>query len=144
MGKSRTGSEALVEGAHLAVAGEEAEGAAAGDGENALDAAGGGLGEFGIAGVGHVGRQIEEGLLAVAKVRRDDELAGFSEAEAAAKVLEAALTVSVAEVRTTVGIWSKTSSLQELGNVDGRGLDVGGTGLEAWAGLTSAARGPIR
>src|SRR5208283_2630776 len=83
-GETEDGREALVQGAHLRVAGEEAECAAAGDGENALDQARGGLDKFGVAGVGHIGREIEEGLLVVAEVRRDDELAGFSEAEAAA------------------------------------------------------------
>ena len=76
-GEVEHGQQALVEVAHLAVAGEEAEGAAAGDVEHAPDAVGGGFGEFGIARVGHAGRQIEQGLLAVAEVRGDDELAGF-------------------------------------------------------------------
>ena len=109
-GEVEDGQQALVEGAHLRVAGEEAEGAAAGDAEDAPNAVGGGLGKFGIAGVGHVGRQIEQGLLAVAEVRGHDEFAGFSEAEARRMCSKPPCTVSVAEVSTTVGIWSKTSS----------------------------------
>ena len=70
------GEEAVVDLAHLRVAGEEAEGAAAGDLEHAADAFGGLREEVGLARVGHVGRQIEQRLLGVVEVRGDDELAG--------------------------------------------------------------------
>ena len=69
------GEEAVVDFAHLLVAGEEAEGAAFGDFEDAADAFGGFELEVGLAGVGHVGGQVEEGLLGVVKVAGDDELA---------------------------------------------------------------------
>jgi len=58
--------------AHLRVAGEEAEGAALGDFEDAADALCGFFGEVGLARIGHVGRQVEEGLLLVVEVRGDD------------------------------------------------------------------------
>jgi hypothetical protein len=62
-GKGSTRQQALVEVAHLGVAGEEAEGAAAGDLEHAADALGGlPRGEVGLARVGHAGRQVEQGL----------------------------------------------------------------------------------
>ena len=106
--------EALVEVAHLAVAGEEAEGAAAGDVEHAADALGGGLREVGLARVGHVGRQIEQGLLAVSEVRGHDQFAGSLSVSPRPRrrrmCSKPPCTVSVAEVRTTVGICSKTSS----------------------------------
>jgi len=59
--------------AHLGVAGEEAEGAAFGDLEDAADALGCLLREVWLARVGHVGWQVEEGLLFVVEVRGDDE-----------------------------------------------------------------------
>ena len=40
-GKIEDGKEQIVEGAHLVVAGEQAEGAAASDAENTLDGCGG-------------------------------------------------------------------------------------------------------
>jgi hypothetical protein len=33
-----------------------------------------------VAGIGHLGRQVEHGLLAVAEVRGDDQLAGVAQA----------------------------------------------------------------
>ena len=125
-GKIEDGQQALVEGAHLAVAGEEAEGAAAGDGEDAVDAVGGGFGKVGIAGVGHVGRQIEQGLLAVAEVGRDDELAGFGEAETAAHVLEAALHGERGRGEDDGGDGFEDQLAEQLGDIDGRGLEEGG------------------
>ena len=68
--------------AHLGVAGEEAEGAAAGDLEDAADPLGGLGEEVGLARVGHAWREVEEGLLGVVEVRWDDELAGERDAEA--------------------------------------------------------------
>ena len=88
---------------------------------------GGGLGEFGVAGVGHLGRQIEQGLLAVAEVRGDDELARFSKAEAAAQVLEAALHGERGRGEDDGGDLFEDELAQELGDVDGRGLEEGGT-----------------
>ena len=75
-GVGEFGEEAVVDLAHLFVAGEEAEGSAVGDLEDAADAFGGFELEVGLARVGHVGRQVEEGLLFVVEVRGDDEFAG--------------------------------------------------------------------
>ncbi len=69
------GQQALVDLAHLRVAGEEAEGAAFGDLEHAANAFGGLLGKVRLARIGHVGRQIEQRLPLVVEVRRDDQLA---------------------------------------------------------------------
>ena len=55
---------ALVEGAHLGVAGEEAEGAALGDFKHAAHALGGVEEEVGLAGVRHAGGQVKQGLAA--------------------------------------------------------------------------------
>ena len=66
------GQEALVGVAHLGVACEETEGAAPGDFEDTADALGGLLGEVGLAGIGHVWGQVEEGLFLVVEVRGDD------------------------------------------------------------------------
>ena len=63
--------------AHLRVAGEEAEGAALGDLEDAADALGGLLLEVGLARVGHVWREVEQRLLRVVEVAGDDELAAW-------------------------------------------------------------------
>ena len=60
--------EAVVDLAHLFVAGEEAEGPALGDFEDAADAFGGFELEVGLAGVRHVRWQIEEGLFFVVEV----------------------------------------------------------------------------
>jgi hypothetical protein len=84
------GEETFVGVAHLGVAGEEAEGPALGDLEDAADAFGGFFGEIGLARVGHVWREIEEGLFFVVEVRRDNEFACGGEAEATADVVEAA------------------------------------------------------
>ena len=67
-GKIENGKKQIVEGAHLVVAGEEAEGATVGDAENTLDGFGGGGDEFWLARVGHGRREIEEGLLSVLEV----------------------------------------------------------------------------
>ena len=96
------GEEALVDVAHLRVAGEEAEGAALGDLEDAADALGGFVGEVGLARVGHVGREIEEGLLFVVEVRGDDELAGVVVRPRRRRMWsKPPETVRVAEVRMT-------------------------------------------
>ncbi len=108
--------------------------------EDALDAARGGLGKFGIAGVGHLGREIEEGLLAVAEMRGDDELAGFSEAEAAAQVLEAALHGERGRGEHDGGDLVEDQLAEERGDIDGRGLEKSGAGLGARTGLASAGR----
>ena len=102
------GEEAVVELAHLGVAGEEAEGAAAGDLEDAADFFGGLREEVGVARWGHAGREIEERLFGVVEVAGDDELFGEGDAEAALEVVEAgvpscAATARVAEVRMTLG-----------------------------------------
>ena len=87
------GEEAVVELAHLGVAGEEAEGAAAGDFEDAADFFGGLREEVGVAGCGHGGREIEERLLRVVEVAGDDELFGERDAEAFFEVVEAGCAV---------------------------------------------------
>jgi hypothetical protein len=117
------GKKALVEGAHLGVAGEEAEGAAAGDAENALDGCGGGDDEVGFARIRHGGWEVEESLLAIAEVGGDDELAGFVEAETATDVLEAALNGEGGGGEDDGGDLFEDASAEELGDVDGRGLE---------------------
>ena len=82
--------------------------------------------KFGVAGVGHLGRQIEEGLLAVTKMRGDDELAGFSEAEAAAQMLEAALHGERGRGEHDGGDLVEDQLADERGDVDGRGLEESG------------------
>ena len=62
------GEEALVEGAHLDVAGEKAEGAAAGDAQDALNGDGGRGYEVRVARVGHGRREIKESLPVVTEV----------------------------------------------------------------------------
>ena len=125
IGKSSTGSEELVEVAHLRVAREEAEGAATGEVEHAADALGGGLGEFGIAGVGHLWREIEQRLLAVAEVRRHNQLAGFIEAEALADVFEAALHGERGRGEHHGGDGLEDQLVEQFGDVDGRRLKKG-------------------
>jgi len=78
-----------VHGAHLGVAGEEAEGAAVGDLQHAAGAFGGLREVVGIARVGHSGRQIEQRLARIVEVRGDDQLARQGEAEPPGDVLEA-------------------------------------------------------
>ena len=61
--------EAVVDFVHLRVAGEEDEGAAAGDFEQAANDVGGLGGELRRARVGQVGRDVEDGLALVVEVR---------------------------------------------------------------------------
>ena len=110
--------KALVEGAHLAIAGEEAEGAAAGDTQDALNGSGGSDDEFRIARIGHGGWEIEESLLAIAEVGRDDELAGFVEAESAADVLEAALNSESGRGEDDGGDLFEDEGAEKLGDID--------------------------
>jgi len=79
----------VVKGAHLVVAGEEAEGTTARDAENTFDGCGGRGDEFGVARVGHGWREIKQCLLTVLEVRRDNELACVGKAETAAEMLKA-------------------------------------------------------
>jgi len=81
--------ERVVNLLHLSVAGEEAEGAAAGDLQKLADADGGLGGEVGVARVGHVWRNVEDGLGLVVEVGGDDEFASAFEAEAGLDVVEA-------------------------------------------------------
>ncbi len=81
--------QTLVRVAHLGVAGEEAEGAAFGDLEDAADALDSFLGEVRLAWVGHVRRKVEESLFFVVEVRWHDQLARGGEAETVANVIEA-------------------------------------------------------
>ncbi len=70
-------------------------------------------------------------------MRGDDELAGFSEAEAAAQVLEAALHGERGRGEHDGGDLVEDELAEERGDVDGRGLEVSG------AGLASARTGPV-
>lgn len=131
--------EALVEGAHLGVTGEKAERAAAGDVENALDGCGCGSDKVGFARVGHRWREIEESLLAIAEVRRNDELASVGEAETAADVLEAALDGKRGGGENDGGDLFEDEGAKKLGDVDGRGLKKcsAGTAASTTAGTTA-------
>ena len=73
--------EALVRGAHLGVAGEQAEGAAVGDLQHAASAFRGLEEVFRIARVGHSRRQIEQRLSRKVEVRGDNQLARQGKAE---------------------------------------------------------------
>jgi hypothetical protein len=128
------GEETLVGVAHLGVAGEEAEGAAFGDLEDAADALGGLLGEVGLAGVGHVGREVEEGLLFVIEVAGDDKFASGGEAETAADVLEAAGDREGGGGEDDRAVRVKEAGGEEVGDVDGSGLQVG---VEGCLGVAS-------
>ena len=121
--KIEDGKKALVEGAHLGVAGEEAEGAAAGDSQDTLDGGSGRGDEVRIARIRHGGWEIEECLLAIAEVRGDDELAGLAEVETAADVLEAALNREGCGGEDNGGDLLEDESAKELGDVDGCGLE---------------------
>ena len=79
---------ALVDGTHLGVGGEEAEGAAFSDLEHAADALRGLGEEVGLAGVGHGRWKIEQRLLLIVEVAGDDELSGAGEAKARGEVRE--------------------------------------------------------
>ena len=67
-GKIEDGKKHIVERAHLVVAGEKAERSTASYAQDTLDGFGSGFDEFGIARVGHGGREIKEGLLAILEV----------------------------------------------------------------------------
>ena len=79
-------------------------------------------GKFGIARVGHVGRQIEQRLFAVAKMRGHDQLARFGQAEALADVLEAALHGERGGGEHDGGDGFEDQLAQQLRDIDGRGL----------------------
>ena len=83
--------------------------------------------EVGLARVGHVGRQIEEGLFFVVEVRGDDELAGGGEAEALADVVEACLGGygEGGGGEDDGGVVVEEGGGEEFGDVDGGGLEVG-------------------
>ena len=85
----------FVESAHLRVTGEEAEGAAVRDAQNALDGQGRGFEEFCRSRVGHLRRQVKQRLLFVAEVRGHYELARavacIAQTEPLAQMFEAAL-----------------------------------------------------
>ncbi len=125
--KVEDGKKKVVEGAHLVVAGEKAKGAAASDAEDTLDGFGRGWDEFGIARVGHVGREIEQRLLAVLEVRGDDELAraqfALGEPEPAAEMLKAALDRERGGSEDDGGYLIEDELAKKLGDVNGRGLD---------------------
>jgi hypothetical protein len=110
---------------HLLVAGEEAEGSAFGDLKHSANALGGFVLEVGLARVGHIRRQVEEGLLFVVEVRRDDEFAGGGEAQAAADVVEASGDGEGGRREDDGVVVVKECGGQEFGDVDGGGLQVG-------------------
>ena len=90
----------------------------------------GAVGEVGVAGVGHVLREVEEGLLRVVEVGRDDELAGEVEAEAFGDVFEGRAAVRAGDGEGGGGEDDARVSFEErlgeeLGDVDGGGLEVG-------------------
>ena len=106
----------------------------------------------GSLGIGQVRRQVEQRLLVVVEVAGNDELARGGEAEALADVVEARdrqfggcdsklaveATVSVAEVRMTVAVkLSKSEVVEQLRDVDGRGLEMG---VEGWRACAARAR----
>ena len=114
--------------------------------EHAPDAEGGGFGKLGVAGVGHLGRQVEEGLLAITEMGRHDQLAGFGEAEALAHVLEAALHGERGRGEDHGGDLIEDQLVEKLGDVDGRGLQerdarLGPEGARAPGGPVRAAEG---
>ena len=112
----------VVKGAHLVVAGEEAEGTTARDAENTFDGCGGRGDEFGVARVGHGWREIKQCLLTVLEVRRDDEFARVDEAETAADVLEAALDGKRGGGENDGGDLIEDEIAKKFGDIDGSGL----------------------
>ncbi len=68
---------------HLGEAGEKTEGASASDLQQLANADGGLRGERGVARIGHVGRNVEDGLRFVVEVRGDDQFARVLKAERA-------------------------------------------------------------
>ena len=127
------GEEAVVELAHLGVAGEEAEGAASGDLEDAADFFCGLREEVGVAGRGHAGREVEKSLFGVIEVAGNDELFGERDAEAALEVFEAWRAVgggySVgSRGEYDAGVVGEEGLGEEGGDVDGGGEEVGAEG----------------
>ena len=81
--------QALINLVHLRIAGEEDEGATAGDFQQAFYAVRGLGYELRRARVGQVGRNIENYLTLIIEVRRHDRFAGVIESETLADVVEA-------------------------------------------------------
>ena len=79
----------MIDVVHLSIAGEENEGAAAGDLQQFADALGGFGGELRGARIGHIGRHVEHGLALIIEMRRQDGFARVFQAKALADVLEA-------------------------------------------------------
>ena len=134
--------EAVVEFAHLRVAGEEAEGAAAGDLEDAADFFGGVREEVGVARRREVLREIEQRLFGVVEVAGDDELFGERDAEALLEVVEGGLAFGVGDGEggrgeDDGGVVGEEGLGEELRDVDGCGLQVGGEGLEGRSSRSS-------
>ncbi len=130
------GQQAVVELAHLGVGGEEAEGAAASDFQDAADLFGGLREEVGVAGLRHVGREVEQGLAGVVEVGGDDELSGEGDAEAFLEVVEGGLAFGIGDGEggggeDDGGVVGEEGFGEEGGDVDGCGLEVGGEGLRA-------------
>ena len=126
--------QAVVQFTHTGVAGEKAEGAAAGDFQHAADLFRGLRDEVGVAGVGHGRRQVEQRLFCVVEVAGDDELFGERDAEALLQVREAGGAVLAGHGERGGGEDDRAEALkervgEELGDVDGGGLEVGGEGL---------------
>src|SRR5262249_36691547 len=79
---------ALVDRSHLAVAREQAEGAALRDLEHPADAFGRAVGEVRLARIRHRGRQVKQGLTLVLEVRGHNQFACGNETETLADVIE--------------------------------------------------------
>ncbi len=131
------GEEAIVELAHLGVRGKEAEGATAGDLEDAADFLRSLGEEVRVARRRHTGRKVEEGLLGVVEVAGDDELFGKGDAEAALEVVEAGSAVLRGDGKggggeDDAGVVGEERVGEERGDVDGRGEEVGAEG--EWGG----------
>ena len=129
----------VVKGAHLVVAGEEAEGTTARDAENTFDGCGGRGDEFGVARVGHGWREIKQCLLTVLEVRRDNELACVGKAETAAEMLKAALDGERGGGEDDSGDLVEDEISKKLGDVNGRCLKEGTAsttaGTTPWRGI---------
>ncbi len=156
-GKFELAQQAVVQVAHLRVAGEEAEGAPARDLQQFADACRRARAAVGRAWIGQVGRNVEHGLLREVEVRGHHQLARVLHAQPGADVLEGAgsvafLLVVAARARVARGDGERGGSehcgfhlleerlAQDSGDVDRGGLEEN---VFAFAASTrSAAKSP--
>ena len=89
-GKFQLAKKAVVDFIHLRVAGEEHEGASAGNLQQPPDHAGRLAGELWRAWIGQIGRDVKDRLAFVIEVRGDDQVARVVEPEPPAYVVESA------------------------------------------------------